>query len=184
MIPRFITLENKRVHDYIVQKDVLVMEGRKISQKVEDIDVKVKRFEKKEMDITSKVIPPKELTDKGDALTKQINELGAELTKLSDEITRSKLAAIPKEMKDEHMALLKEKEGLERDRNKIALKVQKLKDKLVPIIQKEVKPMLQAKRIEEIDMGKYDDIETAKAKDGKVVINTFNHLEEYKKKFR
>lgn len=175
MMPPLITLDNKRVHDYIVQKDLLVTEGRRISQDIETLEVKIKRFEDKEKVITGKVTPPKELTDKGDALTVEINKLGEELTKIADEITRSKLAAIPKEMKDGHMALLKEKEVKERDRNKIALKVQKIKDKLVPIVQKEVKPML---------LDKYDDIETAKTKNGKVVISTFNHLEDFKKKFR
>lgn len=179
-----ITLENKRVHDYIVQKDALVTDGRKISQEIEQLEVQIKRYEDKEKALTSKIIPPKELTDKGDALTNQINKLAEELTKLSDEITRSKLAAIPKDMKEAHMKLLKDKEVKERDRNKIALKVQKLKDKLVPIVQREVAPMIKQKRMVEIDMGLYDDIETAKTRDGKVVISTFNHLEDWKKKFR
>jgi hypothetical protein len=78
-------------------------------------------------------------------------------------------------MKDEHMQLFKDKEKLERDRNKIALKVQKIKDKVIPIIQKEVKPLL---------LQEYDDIETAKVKDGVVVINTFNHLEDWKAAFK
>jgi predicted nucleic acid-binding Zn-ribbon protein len=179
-----ITLDNKKVHDYIVQKDVLVTEGRKISQEIEKIEAKILAYEKKEMAITGNVKPAKELTDKGDALTKEINKLAEELTKLSDQITRAKLDAIPKDMADAHKALMKEKEEKERDRNKIALKVQKLKDKLVPIVQREVKPILQQVRMVQVDMGKYDDIETAKAKDGKVVISTFNHLDEYRRKFR
>lgn len=169
-----IEIENKRLHDLIVQKDELVNVGRKISRDIEDIEIKVKRFEDKEKKITIKVVPPKELTDKGDGLVKEITKLNTELTKIAEEINESKLAAIPQEMKDEHLQLLKDKEKLERERNKVALKVQKIKDKVIPIVQREVKPLLQ----------EYDDIETAKVKDGKVVISTFNYLEDFKKKFK
>lgn len=168
-----ITLENKKLHDLIVQKDAEVDIGRGISRKIEAIETKIKRFEQKEKTITAKVIPPKELTDRGDAIVREVTKLQTELTKIANQINDSKLAAIPEDMKEEHMALLKEREKLERGRNKIALKVQKIKDKLIPIVQREVKPLLK----------EYDDIETARAKDGKVVISTFNHLEEFKRKF-
>ncbi len=169
-----ITLENKRLHDFIVSKDTLVAEGRKISQQIEDIEKKCGVYEKKEKSITLKVKPPKELQEEGDKLADEINKSIKRLEEIGMKIEKSKLDAIPKEMKDEHMALLKEKEGMERDRNKIALKVQKIKDRVVPLIQREVKPLLK----------EYDDIETAKTKDGKVVITTFNHLDDWVKKFK
>lgn len=169
-----IKLTNKRVHDYIVQKDELVTQGRAISKKIDDIERKTKRLEDQEKRITAKVIPPKEITDRGDALVKEVQALDKELGELVQKINDSKLAAVPSTMRDEHLALLKEKEQLERDRNKIALKVQKVKDRLIPIIQKEVKPLL----------GDYDDIETAKAVNGEVHIATFNHLEDWKAKFK
>jgi hypothetical protein len=68
-----------------------------------------------------------------------------------------------------------EREKLERERNKIALKVQKIKDKIIPLIRKEVKPLLK---------DPFDDIETAQIKEDKVVVDTFNHIEEFKKKFK
>ncbi len=167
-------VDNKRIHDLIVDKDVLVQEGRKISQDIEDVEKQVKVFENKEKKITAKVVPPKELTDRGDEVAKQMEKLGDELNEIATKINNSKLDSIPKEMKEEHMALLKAKEKMERERNKVALKVQKIKDKVVPIIQKVVKPLLE----------EYDDIETAKIKDGKVIITTFNYLEDWKRKFR
>lgn len=179
-----ITLENKRVHDFIVIKDELVNQGRKISRDIEDIEIKVARFEEKEKKITAKVVPPKELTDRGDEVAKQMEALGNELNEIADKINKSKLAAIPNDIKEPHLQLLKDKEKLERERNKIALKVQKIKDKIVPIVQREVSPLIRKERMEQIDMGKFDDIETAKTKDGKVVISTFNHLSDYIKKFR
>ena len=169
-----ITLENKKLHDYIVRKDELVTEGRKISQQIEDIEKKCAVFEKKEKAITAKVKPPEELEKEGDALAELINKSIKRLEVIGKAVETAKLDAIPKEMKEEHMALLKQKEALERDRNKIALKVQKVKDRVVPLIQREVKPLLK----------EYDDIETAKTKDGKVVIATFNHLNDWVRKFK
>lgn len=169
-----ITLQNKRVHDYIVQKDLAVNEGRKISAKIETLDAKISNYEEKEKKITSKVVAPKELTEKGDLMVQQIVKLNADIEKIIKEISDFKLLSVPKEIKEAHLALMAEREKLERDRNKIALKVQKIKDRIIPIIQREVKPLL----------NQYDDIETAKAKDGKVVITTFNHLEEWCKAFK
>lgn len=168
-----IELNNKKLHDYIVEKDRLVGVGRGITRDLESLELKIQGFEKKEKIITAKVVPPKELTDKGDEIVKQVTKLNEELTKIAVKINKSKLDAIPKEIKESHLKLLDDRDNLERERNKVALKVQKIKDKVVPIIKKEVKPLLK----------QYDDIETAKTKNGKVIINTFNHLEEFKKKF-
>lgn len=169
-----ITLENKKLHDLIVTKDSIVEDAREISRKIEMIEIKVKRFEEKEKKITSKVTPPKELTDRGDEVAAQIARLSDELDMIAKQINDSKLEAVPKEMKDEHLQLLKDKEGLERDRNKIALKVQKYKDKMIPILKKEIKPLLKP----------YEDTETVKAKDGKVLVTVFNYLDDFKAKFR
>ncbi len=175
IIKYMIELTNKKLHDYIVDKDKLVDVGRKLSRDIEMVEAKIKRIEEKERRITAKVIPPKEMTDKGDALVAEVTRINTELTKIANDINDSKLAAIPADMKKDHMELLKQRESLERERNKIALKVQKIKDRVIPIVQREVKPLL---------LDEYDDIETAKAKDGKVMITTFNHLVDFKKKFR
>lgn len=169
-----ITLEHPKLAKLITDKDILVTEGRKISGEIDKIERKVKEYEEKEKRITAKVVPPKELTDKGDDLVKQITKLNIELTAIADSINKSKMDAIPEEMIAGHKLLLKEKESLERERNKVALKVQKIKDKCVPLIQKEVKPHLKRE---------YDDIETARVKDGKVVISTYNRLDDWKKTF-
>ncbi len=110
----------------------------------------------------------------GDLLAKGIEKTMKRLEELGQLIEKQKLDAIPEDMKLAHKAKMKEREVLERERNKIALKVQKIKDRVVPLIQKEVKPLLK----------EYDDIETAKTKNGKVIINTFNHLDDWKRMFK
>ena len=170
-----IILDNKKVLQYISEKDALVISGRKISKDIEDLEVKINRYETMEKRITAKVIPPKEMTDKGDALVKQVTALNVEIEKIAKEINKSKLDAIPLKMKEEHLALMEQREKCERERNKLALKVQKIKDKLIPLIKKEVTPLLKEE---------FDDIETAQIKDGKVVISTYNRLDEWKAQFR
>jgi len=169
-----IELNNKKICDLLVMKDSIVADGIKISQKIEAIEKKAKVFEDKEKALTAKIVPPKEITDRGDVIVKQIEKLDKELSVIIKEINEAKLNAVPAKMKEEHLQILKDKEVLERDRNKLALKVQKIKDKVIPIIQKEVKPLLK----------EYEDIETAQVKNGKVVISTFNRLEEWKAKFK
>lgn len=170
-----IILDNKKLYNFISEKDKLVMSGRQISKNIEGLEVKIKRYETMEKRITAKVIPPKELTDKGDEIVKQVIALNEKLEKIAKEINQSKLDAISEKIKVEHHALMTEREKLERERNKIALKVQKIKDKIIPLIRKEVKPLLK---------DPFDDIETAQIKEDKVVVDTFNHIEEFKKKFK
>ena len=167
------TLDNKKIHDLIVEKDLLVTEGRKISGILDQIEKDILKIQEQERKITAKV-KVDALQKKGNALNDECQKKFEELQRVIAEIEEIRLDAIPKEIKDKHMEMMKEREKCERDRNKIFLKVQKIKDKVIPLIQKHVKPLLNP----------YDDIETAKTKDGKVIINTFNHLEEFKAKFK
>lgn len=166
-------LNNKKLVTFLEQKDTLVEEGRKISKRIEKVERKIQSCEDKEKVITGKV-QPVELGEKAEALKAQINELVKEFEKVASDIQKEKLNAIPKKLEEEHLALMKEKEQLERDRNKIALKVQKIKDRVIPIIKKEVAPLLD----------EYEDIETATIVDGKVEVKTYSRLEEWKSKFK
>jgi predicted nucleic acid-binding Zn-ribbon protein len=170
-----ITLENPRLAKLISEKDALVTEGRSMTRKIEAVEAKIKNFELREKAITGKVKPDPVLLERGEKLTEEINIKIEELNKIGSEIEAQKLAAIPKDMEKDHKDLMKQREELERERNKIALKIQKIKDKVVPIIQKAVTPLLE---------DEFDDIETAKAKGDVVEISTFNHISDFKSKFR
>lgn len=167
-----ITLDHKKMYGLLAEKELLVKEGRKVSSEMETIEFKITKFQDKEKAITGKV-EPKELIERGKKIGDEIEAKVKEMDVVVAEIEKIKLDAIPKDMIDAHKALIKEKEQKERLRNKIAMKIQKIKDKVIPIIQKEVKPLLK----------EYEDIETAKLENGKVVIETFNHLETWKKAF-
>lgn len=170
-----IEIINPIIAKHLKNKDELVNEGRKISRDIENVEIKIKTYENREKAITGKVKPDPEIQARGDKLAEEVNAKIEELNKIGKEIEAMKLAAIPAEMKAEHLALLKKKEDLERDRNKVALKIQKIKDRIIPMIQKIVKPLLK---------DEYDDIETAKLQGDKITIQTFNHVTDFKNKFK
>lgn len=170
---KMIKLDNPKLYKYLKEKDELITAGRRLSHEIDKIEKKLKVFESVETKLTE-AVKPEDLIAEGDKIVEEINALSGKLQEISDKIREKKLAAIPEKMANEHRALLKKKEEKELERNKIALKVQKVKDRVIPMVQKEVKPLL---------VDKYDDIESATVKGGKVVINTFNHLEEWKAGF-
>jgi predicted nucleic acid-binding Zn-ribbon protein len=167
-----LTINNPKIVTYLQDKDTLVKQGRKISEKIEKIEAKIAKNDARQREITTKV-EPTELIKAGKALQEDINQKLTDLDFIGDQIMQAKLAAIPEEVKKEYFILKKEKEELEEDRNKIALKVQKIKDRVVPIIKKEVKPLL----------GEYEDIETAQVARGQVKIEVFSYLEQWKAAF-
>lgn len=168
-----IKLKNPKIYKYLVEKQEHVDIGRKISQEIEEVEKEINVCIDKEKEITIKV-EPKELIVKGNAIDKEIGDLLKKQQKIVDEITAQKMAAIPKSLMDMHKGLLKRKEELERERNKKALFVQKIKDKVIPLIQKEVKPKL----------GPYEDIDTAVIKNGVVCVEVYDQLEIWKKGFK
>ncbi len=168
-----IKIEDKRVLKYLEDKDVLVKSGRRISDEIVRIENKITDCETKEKKITEKR-QPKELGEKAEALKVQINKLVGEFEKICGAITVDKLSAIPKELEKTHKDLLKLKEEKEQERNKIALKIQKIKDRVVPIIKKHVTPLLK----------EYEDIQTAEIKKGEVVVSVYSALDEWKQAYK
>lgn len=154
-------------------KELLVIEGRKITDELERIENKITACEVKEKKLTEKC-QPKELGERAEALKEQINALIKEFETVAGDITKEKLAAIPKDLEATHRELMKLREEKERERNKIALKIQKIKDRIVPIIQKVVAPTLQ----------EFEDIQTADVKNGVVEVKTYSRLEEWKNAYR
>jgi uncharacterized protein YoxC len=168
-----IVIINKKLREYLVEKDEIVKKARKISVELEVVDKTLEEMKTEQRKFTEECIPS-ELIAKGDALKDKINKEIEELEKIGKEIQDVKVAAIPKEKVKAYEEMKKTKEGMEQDRAKLALKVQKIKDRVAPIIHKEMKPHL----------GEYDDIETATLKGEKILVETFNYLEEWKAKFK
>lgn len=168
-----IKIKNSKLKDYLLLKDQLVAQGRKMSADIEALDLEIEALNNDEKEITVKV-NPEELIKKGEDINAQIQTLVTELEAVVKEIQDIKIKAIPKDMYDRHYALRDKKEKLERERNKIALKIQKIKDRVVPIITKEVKPKLK----------EFEDIEKTEIVGDEIVVTLFDRLEEFKKTFK
>lgn len=88
--------------------------------------------------------------------------------------TLKKLLEEKEELVTQGRALTTDIEKLEKERAKIGMQIQKRKDKIIPLVEKAVKPLL----------GEYEDIETVTInKDGEVEVKVFNHMEEFKKAY-
>ncbi len=168
-----IKIADKRVLKFLQDKDELVTAGRRISDEITRIETKITDCETKEKKITEKR-QPKELGEQAEALKVQINDLVKEFEKVCGAITADKLSAIPKDLEKTHKDLMKLKEEKEQERNKIALKVQKIKDRVVPLIKKHVEPHL----------AEYEDIQTAEIKKDEVVATVYSALDEWKEAYR
>ena len=68
-------------------------------------------------------------------------------------------------------AISEDIEKLENDRNKVALRVQKIKDKIIPF----------AKKIKKDQLGRYEDIQSIDLVGEDIVLTTFDYISEYKK---
>lgn len=168
-----IKIKDKRVLTLLQDKDALVTVGRKISDDIEKIEKKITVCENKEKKITANR-QNAVLGNRAEELKTQINALIKEFEAVASDITVDKLSAIPKELEKTHKDLMKAKEDKEQERNKIALKVQKIKDRVIPIIHKEVKPQLV----------EYEDIQTAEIVKGEVVVKIYSKLEEWKEAYQ
>lgn len=167
-------IENKKMYDLVSQKDQIYEDGLKTIALMEAEDKIIKSFEEQEKRITGKVKPDEKLKEEGDALAVIFNDTLKKLDEIGNKIEAEKMKAIPQEIIDNHKLALKRREELERVHNKEMLKIQKIKDRLIPLIKTSVKPFLQ----------EYDDVETAIIKGNKVTFRVYNHIEDYKRKFK
>lgn len=161
---RTVVLEDSKLKKLIEQKQELVLSGRKIAEEIDLIKEAQKATENK-MRIEEDKVDVKDLVEQAEEHVKQLEELKRLLFKKIRENT-------PQELRDQYDQLEKQKDEKHLELNKLGHKVQKIKDKIIPIVQKLGKPHLEDEW-EDFDTTKIDD-------DGKVVLSIFSRLEEWK----
>lgn len=169
-----IRIKDAKLVAMLKEKEQMVNEGREVSKRVEEIDTELETLKEKEKEYTGALVPA-ELIARGNVLKDEINAKVEELQKVANEVNDLKLANIPVEVKDRHAELAKEKEGLEKQLNKIGLKIEKFKSRYIPKIQKIARPQLK---------DEFDDLETANLDGDEIVVTTFSHLDLWKDRFR
>lgn len=85
----------------------------------------------------------------------------------------SSLLAKKNEFVTEGRELSKKIEALESERNKCGLQIQKMKDKIIPLV----------KKLTDGKLGEFEDITTVETFGSDVVINTYDVVEDFKKQY-
>jgi len=164
---RKLKIMDSKMVKFLRDKNQLVEEGRKISKEIEEVDKDIAKNNEKQKEYTIKVEPP-EIVKRGQDLVNEINALLQKLDDTAKEMENKKLEAIPFEVRQEYFELKDRKEKLEKERNKTALKVQKIKDKVIPMVRKRALPLIT----------EYEDINTAEVENGVVVVEVVDLLQE------
>ena len=170
---RIIKIDNPKLKKLIIDKADLVTAVRSKSEEVEklenqmhEVDLKIQAYEKT-VDIS-------DLKDRGDKIAKRMDTCLMELKAVEADIYARMKKDAPQELYTEYESLKKQKEDMETERNKIALKVQKHKDKIIPMAQKIMKPLLE---------NEFEDYAGIDVIEGELEATIFNHLDDFKEKF-
>jgi len=176
--PRVITLTHPKLIKLEEEKGQLIQEGREVSKQIEDIELEMGKIDIRLQTEESK-IDIKDLKAKGDGLVKEMEVLIKGYTDKVKDVEkaiyeRMKEKTSP-ELRLKHESLTKEKEELEIERNKKALKAQKLKDRIIPLARRLMKPLLE---------NDYEDYNDIKLENGVMVGTIFSHLDEFDKRYK
>lgn len=168
--PKIVTVSHPKLKDLLSKKTALVLEGREISLDIEDIEKGNEVIDKQIQELESKV-DLKEFQDLAAESTKQMQILLDEANKIQESIYAKLKAEIPPDLGIKYDKNKKLIEELENKRNKIGLKIQKLKDLIIPITQKIAKPLLE---------DEFEDLGDVRIENGEVVVEIISHLENWK----
>jgi phenylalanyl-tRNA synthetase alpha subunit len=171
---RTIKLENKKLLNLLTEKGDLINTGREVSDKVEsyekemeELDLKVQEAEKK-VDIT-------DLTDKEKEISDRVQKCIDDMNAVKQEIYKRMSEQVDHTLHEEYEEVKKRKEQAEEVRNKIAIKIQKFNDKIIPLTRTLMKPFIE---------DEYEDYDTIKIEDGEIVATIFSHLDDFKDNFK
>lgn len=168
--PRTITIDNPKLKTLLEKKTELVLEGREISAEIDEKAQQMENIDKaiQEKEKTANIA---ELDPIIADINKRMEGLMAEMDSVKQEIFKRCKAVVPPNMAIDYEQAKSDKEGLENKRNKVGLKIQKLKDRIIPMVQKEVKPLL---------TDDFEDLGDVRVENGEVVIDIISHLEAWK----
>lgn len=168
--PKVHKIEDPKLKELLQKKTDLVIEGREISQDIEDITNGNVIIDKQIQELEAKV-DLKEFQEEAAESTKKMQALIDEANEIQNKIYAKLKAEIPPELGEKYDKNKKLIDELENQRNKIGLKIQKIKDRIIPMTQKIAKPLLE---------DEFEDFSDVRIENGEVIIEIFSHLEDWK----
>lgn len=174
MYPKKIKLEDKKLLKLLTEKGDLIKIGIGKSEQIEKIEEEMNKIDQ-EIQVAEKAVDISEFLDEEKELTKIVEDCISKMGVIKDNIYKKLKENVDSSLYVKYESLDKEKSDLEEERNKIALKAQKYNDKIIPFGRK---------LMSEYIADEFEDYESLKVEDGEIVATIFNHLEEFKNKFR
>lgn len=166
--PKIVKLDDPKLKKLIESKKALILEGRGVAGQIDLITESLAATNAKLVEAES-AVDVKDLVLEAEEHIKKLEELKLVI------FDRIKVNT-PQELRDQYDQLEKQKAEKEKELNKIGHQVQKVKDKIIPIVQKLGKPHLE---------DEFEDFETTDLDEsGNPILTIFNHLEDWKKTFR
>jgi phenylalanyl-tRNA synthetase alpha subunit len=174
MYPRKITIEDAKLKKLLTEKAELIVMGRAKSTEIEKLEAEMEILDN-QMKEVQKSIDISDLKEKGNLIGERMEQCIKEMKDLETEINARLKEKSPTELLEKYDTTKTQKEDLETERNKIALKAQKYNDKVIPLGRKLMKPYLE---------DSFDDFDTIRIEDGEIVASIFNHLNDFKTNFK
>jgi len=172
--PRKITLDSPKLTELLTTVNDLVLEGREVSQEIVEQE-EIMATANEEMVKIEAAVDITDIDDRAKDFIDRAHKVQEEQLELEKEIHERCKAAVPQELKDKYDNAKKLKEDKEIERNKIGLKIQKFKDKTIPLARKLMKPHLQ---------DEFDDYDGVVLENGELSGTIFNHLRDWKEKWK
>ena len=171
--PRTVFLEDPKLKRLLEERESMILDGRKLSA---DIDEKEREMDEvnQELLTVEATVDVDDLRQEAEKLTVQFNSVMSAMEDNQKKVRERLHQIVPQELKNKYDNKKKEKEDLENKRNKIALRVQKWNDRIIPLGQKVMSAFIQ---------NEYEDYDTLRIENGQVVATIFNHFEDWKKIF-
>lgn len=175
--PRIITIKDQKLVKLERDKGTIIEEGRAISQKIADVELEMGKIDVR-LQTAEAAVDVNDLKARGEELLKEMEAMGKkymeQIKEVEQQIFDKMSANTDPTLRTEYAKLDKQKADLENERNKKALKAQKLKDRIIPMARRLMKPYLE---------NKYEDFHDIRL-EGDVMIGTiFSHLDEWNKRF-
>lgn len=168
--PRQHTIDNPKLKSLLEKKRTLILEGRELTQDIEDIENGNKEIDQQIQKLESEV-DIKEFEIEAQAITERMKAIMMEAEEVQNKIYAKLKAEIPPELGEKYDKNKTLQEELENKRNKVGLKIQKTKDLIVPLVQKEARSLLQ---------DEFEDFSDVRLENGEVVIDIISHFENWK----
>lgn len=171
--PRKITLDSPKLTELLTTVNDLVLAGREVSQEIVEQEEIMAATNQEMVEIEAKV-DISDIDARAKDIVERVNQITADQRAVEQEIHDRCKAQMPQELKDKYDNAKKLKDEKEIERNKIGLRIQKIKDKTIPLARKLMKPYLE---------DEFDDYDGVVLENGELSGTIFNHLRDWKEKW-